>query len=157
MSPHLALALAVTAHAQQAPAEATRDLDDVVSVVREQGHAYVFPLSQCDNLKARIKDPLGPDAQKRDFFVVRLRNESDQMCMYRGLALTGLLAGSYQPSRQAPESQGFFVPPGETTELRIKPTDGESYKAAIELQIAPGKGIVLLEGLSATDLLQADR
>lgn len=123
-------------------------LDDVVAVDTSSVDTYVFTIPTCERIRTTFQDERPADARRSDQVVVTIRNTGPQMCLYKGVALAGFLEGTYASSLRNPNGTGLFVPPGGEVSLRIKPSRPHLPRAAVELQIPPGRQMILLTGLA---------
>ncbi len=139
------LALLLSAHAGEAPAPS-----EVVSMTTVDIDVVTFDLPTCDKVRAEYRDAR-PGEPKAPKIKVVLRNRSGQMCLYKGLAFAGTLAGTYQSTITTPDGSGFFIPPDGEVELRLYLTPSDTPRDVIRMQIPPDSGLVVLEGFAAAN------
>jgi hypothetical protein len=134
-------------------AEPLPPMSEVVSRKTFETDAFTFDVPTCDRVRALYRDTRPLDAPRTKVLVVTLRNQGDGICLYKGLVLRGNLAGVWSSSQRTPEGTGFFLPPRGELGLRITPDDPKAPRVAIELQIPPGSGTVILTGYGPDDTL----
>ena len=117
------------------------------SLVRVQTTTtIVFQLSQCDGVRARFLEDDEHQTPGGERLIVTLYNQTDTLCVYKGVALQGYLKGRFT-TRVDDETQELYLPPGGRLSLKIAPEDVDAPRGGVELQIAPGRGVILLKGL----------
>lgn len=121
-------------------------LDDVAPVSPHTMDAYSFKLDSCEGIRAIARDERPPDTERSAKVVVTLLNASSETCLYKGLGLTGWIKGTYVVERTNTHEEGFFVAPGQSVSLRISPDRAELPRGHVRLEIAPGRGMVVLIG-----------
>jgi hypothetical protein len=134
------LALAGLALAQDA------GLDDVKPVSPHSMDAYTYRLDTCDGVRAIARDDRPQDVERSAKVVVTLQNASSETCLYKALGLNGWIKGTYVVERGNTQEEGFFVAPGQTVSLRITPDQVGLARGHVRLEIAPGRGTVVLIG-----------
>jgi hypothetical protein len=141
----LTLLLSPLAHAQEPPAG-----DDAGVEIRPADETpldvVVFTLRTCDGVRAEAIDKRPPEVARAPAVVIELVNESGRVCMYRGAALKGSLAGAYSVNRKLEGEGGFFIAPGERARLRVSPADPRAPRDRVRLQIPPDSGLIILIG-----------
>ncbi|HMV69999.1 MAG TPA: hypothetical protein PKA64_24375 [Myxococcota bacterium] len=104
-----------------------------------------FTLTTCDAVRAEAVDKRPVEA-RAPAVVIELTNGTSTLCMYRGVALKGGLAGAYSVNRKLEGNGGFFIAPGESARVRVSPADPKGPRDRIRMQIPPDSGIVILIG-----------
>jgi hypothetical protein len=132
-----------TALAQEDPSRS----QEVLAVDVSETTIYVFPITSCDRFRA--EQPVVPTSTGRipEKIVITLQNRSPTTCLYKGVVLQGWLTGVYKSSLQLPEGSGMFLPPGGELSFRIKPFDPGAPRGAIQLQLPPKSGAIVLIGV----------
>ncbi len=126
------------------PASAQDGLDDVQSVDERPFDTYRFKLPTCDGVRAEVRAAF-PDPSPQ--VVVELTNEAETACTYANVAFKGWVMGAYVTNRAIRPGEPIRVEPGTSVAFRIKPGDAAAARGGVQLQIAPGKGTILLIGL----------
>ena len=117
---------------------------EVVGVSTQVVDIYRFDLTACEGIRARAPAPRAPEGRAADKLVVILRNTTDTDCRYTGVALNGSLQGGYRVNPDPVDPPNLVVRAGRSVDLELSPTDGLVVRPMVELQIAPGRGYVLL-------------
>lgn len=146
-----AFLLTAFAHAQSS-APAGFGMDDVVSTDSKKTDTFLFSVPACDRIKALARDERALEDQATDKLVVVVKNTSSRMCLYKGVALLGFLEGTYSTSIRNPDGTGFFIAPGSHLSITIKPKVPNLPRGAVELQIPPSKGLIILRGVAPEDV-----
>lgn len=121
---------------------------EIIAIDTTQTDVYAFPVDACDAVRGFFRDPRPMDVKRPEKIVITIQNLTGATCLYRGVVLQGFLEGTYVTSQRAPQGAGFFLPAHGEVSVRIKPFHPELPRPAIELQIPPGRGFVLLRGLT---------
>lgn len=117
---------------------------ETVSTV--QTDAYAFVLSTCEGVRAEVKDTR-PMSERSATIVVDLQSQAPTPCTWHTLALKGWTVGTYTSNRKNPDNDGFTLAPGESVRLHINLSDPAAPREGVRLEIAPGRGTVLLIGV----------
>lgn len=117
-----------------------------VEGAEEVRHAVIaFDLARCDGVRARYHETRSPEEAATTELRIELHNRTGETCWYQGVALKGTLAGTYTPRPLPPEGLGIMAPADQPLVLDLHPEAGRLYRPVIELQIAPGRGLILLK------------
>lgn len=147
-----AAALLLAAAALCPPALAQSEgLDDVKAVDETTLDAYRFSIGTCDTIRAEVLDERPADARRSPEVVIQVRNTGQEMCLYKGIVLKGFLSGTYAVSRTNNNETGFFIAPGDDIALKITLDEPEGPRHAVQMQIPPDRGIIVLKGLRTPD------
>ena len=107
--------------------------------------SFEFTLNQCDGVRGLVAAE-GSDWHPGRVYV-RLTNKTSETCSYHGVALKGFLAdGSYRTQPETTDSTGLHIDPGTTFTVRINLATRVSHREEVKLEIAPGRGMIVLRG-----------
>lgn len=119
-----------------------------VHVHAEVIDGYRFVLKSCDGVRARVRNEPGDQKDASGKFYVELHNSTQGTCMYKELQLAGFAVGSYRTLPRGSEGAGFAIPADTTLRIEVFPEQPKLKREELQLQIAPGRSVVLLKGVS---------
>jgi len=117
---------------------------ETVSTVQTDAYAFVLPT--CEGVRAEVKDSR-PMSERSSTIVVDLQSQAPTPCTWHTLALKGWTVGTYTSNRKNADNDGFTLAPGESVRLHINLADPTATREGVRLEIAPGRGTVLLIGV----------
>lgn len=149
---HLLLATLVTTAFAEDPADDNRrGTSGVSATTTVEIDAITFNLDKCEGIRAEFRDARAAGEPKAPRVKVVLHNATADTCLFKGLAFAGTLTGTYETSQRTPDGAGFYVSPGQDVELRLFLEPLDVPRDVIRMEIAPGRGIVVLIGYAAAD------